>query len=132
MLTRFGVVCLWVYDFALMQSYYQEVLQLPLSGIQPGEGYEPGKDWARFELEGTALELFAMSRSPKRESRTPLPRQNSAVLCFLVADFEAEQAELSSRGVSFSSVGAQEWGKYAHFFDPEGNELQIYQPNPGY
>ena len=32
--------------------------------------------------------------------------------------------------VAFYLVGEQEWGRYAHFRAPEGNELQIYQPKP--
>ncbi len=78
------------------------------------------------------LLLFALSRSPRRAARLPSPRQNSTVLCFLVDDFEAERRALEARGVTFEQAGEQEWGRFAHFRDPEGNELQIYQPRPGY
>ncbi len=67
-----------------------------------------------------------------RAARTPYPRQNSTVPCFLVDDFDAAYRALEARGVAFYLVGEQEWGWYAHFRDPEGNELQIYQPKPGY
>jgi catechol 2,3-dioxygenase-like lactoylglutathione lyase family enzyme len=132
MLNQFGVICLWVRDFPTMQSFYRDVLQLPGSDIHPGEGYKPGLDWVRFELSGTALELFSLSRSPKRMARTHFPRENATVLCFLVGDFEQEYQALEAHGVRFFQAGEEEWGKYAHFRDPEGNELQIYQPNPGY
>lgn len=132
MLNRLGVICMWVQDFARMLSFYRDTLGLPGSEINPGEGYQPGADWARFELQGTALELFDLSRSPKRAARMVSPRENSTVLCFLVDDFAADHRILSERGVTFTQDGEQEWGRYAHFRDPEGNELQIYQPNPGY
>lgn len=132
MLNRFGVICMWVQDFPRTLSFYRDTLGLPGGEIDPGEGYLPGADWARFELQGTALELFDLARSPKRAARIPAPRENSTVLCFLVDDIAGEQKILSERGVSFTQVGEQEWGRYAHFRDPEGNELQIYQPNPGY
>jgi catechol 2,3-dioxygenase-like lactoylglutathione lyase family enzyme len=130
MLNRFGVISVWVQDLAGALSFYRDTLGLPSSNVHPGEGYEPGADWARFELQGTALELFSLSRSPKRAARTPYPRQNSIVPCFLVDDFDAEYRALEARGVAFYLVGEQEWGRYAHFRDPEGNELQIYQPKP--
>jgi catechol 2,3-dioxygenase-like lactoylglutathione lyase family enzyme len=131
MLTRFGVISLWVQDFKSTLAFYRDTLGLPGSQINPGGEDKPGENWARFELQGTALELFDLARSPKRAARTPYPRQNAAILCFLVEDFDAEYKTLEGRGVQFHLVGQQEWGRYAHFRDPEGNELQIYQPNPG-
>ena len=132
MLNRFGVVAMWVQDFPRMFSFYRDTLGLPPSNANPGEGLQAGVDWARFELQGTGLELFALSRSAKRAARTPYPRQNATVLCFLVDDFDVELQALQARGVDFHQVGQQEWGRYATFRDPEGNELQIYHPNPGY
>ena len=132
MLDRFGVICLWARDMKGMVAFYRDVLRLPGSTLDPGEGYTPGVDWARFELQGAALELFPLDRSPTRAARATFPRTNAMVLCFLVGDFDAERRALESRGVVFDQVGDQEWGRFAHFLDPEGNELQIYQLNPGY
>lgn len=131
MLTRIGVVCMWVRDFPAMLSFYRDVLELPGSSVHPGPGYRPGLDWARFELQGTALELFAGSLSPKRAAGIPHPRANSTVLCFPVEEFDAVVEKLTARGVRFRARGAAEWGRYAHFRDPEGNDLQLYRPNPG-
>jgi len=132
MLTRFGVICMYAQDFPRMLAFYRDILQLPQSHIHPGAGYEPGMNWARFELQGTALELFALARSPKRAARLPSPRENSTLLCFIVDNFEAEYQSLVDRGVMVQPKSEAEWGRFAHFLDPEGNELQIYQPNPGY
>lgn len=132
MLTRFGVISLWVQDFKSTLAFYRDTLGLPGGRIDLGGDDKPGENQARFELQGTALELFDLARSPKRAARTPYPRQNAAILCFLVDDFDLEYKALEARGIKFHLVGQQEWGRYAHFRDPEGNELQIYQPNPGY
>jgi catechol 2,3-dioxygenase-like lactoylglutathione lyase family enzyme len=132
MLNKFGTIALWVSDFPDMYAFYRDTLRLPLSSADPGEGHQAGVNWARFELEGTALELFDLAHSPKRAARTPLPRQNAAILCFLVQDFEKARDELALRGVKFTQQGQADWGKYAHFRDPEGNELQIYRQNEGY
>ena len=110
-----------------MLAFYRDVLQLPLAEMPPGESQKPGAEWARFELQGTRLELFALSRSPRRAARLPVPRQNAAVLCFIVDDFEDVQRALAVRGVTFEQSGQRNWGRFAHFRDPEGNELQIYQ-----
>lgn len=40
---------------------------------------------------------------------------------------------MKAKGVRFTKpIGEEEWGRYAHFNDSDGNRLQIYQPNPGY
>jgi catechol 2,3-dioxygenase-like lactoylglutathione lyase family enzyme len=131
MLNRLGVISLWAQDFPRVLAFYRDVLQLPLAEAPPGESQKPGAEWARFELPGTRLELFALSRSPKRAARLPMPRQNAAVLCFVVDDFEAVQRDLTARGVTFEQSGQRAWGRFAHFRDPEGNELQIYQQYSG-
>jgi catechol 2,3-dioxygenase-like lactoylglutathione lyase family enzyme len=132
MLNRFGIIAMWVQDFPRMFAFYCDTLGLPSSEANAGAGQQAGVDWARFELQGIGLELFAIARSPKRAARTPYPRQNATVLCFLVDDFDAELQALQAKGVEFHQVGQQEWGRYATFRDPEGNELQIYHSNPGY
>jgi len=132
MLTRFGVICLYVQDFPRMLSFYRDTLHLPPGRIHPGEDHKLETEWTRFELQGTALELFALSRAPKRLARLPSPRENATLLCFIVDDFEAQYQALLDSGVSMQPRREAEWGRYAHFRDPEGNELQIYQPNPGY
>jgi catechol 2,3-dioxygenase-like lactoylglutathione lyase family enzyme len=132
MTPRLGVICLWVNDFPTMLAFYRDILGFPLSAIHPGAGYMPGTDWVQFALQGAPLELFALTRSPKRASRLPVPRANASVLCFHVDQFGETLQALAERGVNFTSQGEEEWGQYAHFLDPEGNELQIYHANPGY
>lgn len=132
MLTRFGVICLYVQDFPRMLSFYRDTLHLQVSNLHPEEQSGSESSWTRFELQGTALELFALAGAPKRAARLPFPRENAALLCFLVDDFEAEYRALQESGVEMQPRRSADWGRSAHFRDPEGNELQIYQLNPGY
>jgi catechol 2,3-dioxygenase-like lactoylglutathione lyase family enzyme len=127
---RIGVILMKVRDFDGMVAYYRDVLELPVSGVDPGEGYEVGGDWFGFRLPGCDLELFA--ESERTRATIPFPRSNAATVAFLVDDFDVERARLASKGVEFFAEGEQEWGRYAHFRDPEGNDLQIYRPNPGW
>ena len=135
MKARIGVLLLTVRDFAKMLAYYRDQLGLPLGKVHPGEGYQPLKDWARFEPNGpedAALELFD-EKSHTRRFSPPFPRSNAFTIAFKVDDIKSTYAELLKRGVEFTQpIGEQEWGWYVHFRDPEGNLLQLYQPRPGY
>jgi predicted enzyme related to lactoylglutathione lyase len=54
-------------------------------------------------------------------------------IAFAVRDIEAMYERLKARGVTFvTDLGEQDWGRYAHFVDHEGNELQIHEANPGF
>jgi predicted enzyme related to lactoylglutathione lyase len=61
-----------------------------------------------------------------------MPRKNAVTIAFKVQDLASQRDALAAKGVEFWSEGEQEWGRYAHFTDPEGNQLQLYEPNPGY
>jgi predicted enzyme related to lactoylglutathione lyase len=127
-----GVLLLHVHDFPRMLAFYRDTMQLPVSEIKPGDGLTPLVDWVRFELRGTALELFAESTS-QRAAQLPLPRNNAVTIAFRVEDIRAAYETLRQRGVAFpKAVGEADWGWYVHFQDPEGNRLQLYQPRPGY
>jgi catechol 2,3-dioxygenase-like lactoylglutathione lyase family enzyme len=130
MKARIGVILVKARDFPAMVAYYRDILELPVSAADPGEGYEVGGDWFGFHLQGCDLELFA--ESERSRASLPFPRSNAAIIAFLVEDFDAERERLASNGVEFYAEGEQEWGRYAHFRDPEGNDLQIYRPNPGW
>lgn len=132
MLSRFGVICLYVQDFPKMLSFYRDTLHLPLGKLHSSEQSGSETSWTRFEMHGTALELFALARMPKRAARLPFPRENATLLCFIVDDFESAYQALLDSGVEMQPRREADWGRYAHFRDPEGNELQIYQLNPGY
>lgn len=129
---RTGVLLLRVRDFPRMLAFYRDTLGLPIDPIRPGGTYQPLVDWVKFALEPTALELVAESRS-KAPVDLPLPRTNALWLALKVDDIFEAYRELGARGVSFTRpIGEEDWGWYAHFKDPEGNRLQIYQNKPGF
>jgi uncharacterized glyoxalase superfamily protein PhnB len=117
-----------------MLSFYSDVLGLRMNnGVHPGKGNDPRANWARLKpsglSDGAAIELFAESRQ-RQPSAIPFPRNNSIVLAFKVEKVLQTNEELTARGVDFQKpVGEEEWSWYGHSNDPEGNGLQIYQPN---
>jgi len=135
MRAKIGVLLLTVHDFPTMLTFYRDMLGLPLSKIHPGKGYQPLKDWARFEPNGSedaALELFD-EKVHARKIPPPFPRSNAFTIAFKVDDIKSTFEELAKMGLKFTQmIAEQEWGWYAHFHDPEGNLLQIYQPRRGY
>jgi predicted enzyme related to lactoylglutathione lyase len=52
---------------------------------------------------------------------------NASVLTFRVDDLDAEVRRLRGGGVEFFAQGWHDWGGAAHFYDPEGNHLQLFQ-----
>ena len=129
---RTGVILIRVRDFPRMLAFYRDTLGLPVDPIHPGGTYEPLKDWVKFALEPTALELIAESRA-KAPVDLPYPRANALWVALKVDDLFAAYRVLGERGVQFTRpIGEEDWGWYAHFYDPEGNRLQIYQNKPGF
>ncbi len=43
-------------------------------------------------------------------------------------DLDAAMAEMAAKGVVFSPVGEQPWGRHAMFKDPDGNGLVLREP----
>jgi lactoylglutathione lyase len=108
-----------VENLAVSVSFYQNTLGLPLLGRGP--------DWAHFDAgAGTLLELFTggtASAKPKK------PDQQSIVLGLRVDDFDGAVAELMAKGIHFNpeESGEFEGTRWAHFTDPEGNQLEVKQ-----
>jgi catechol 2,3-dioxygenase-like lactoylglutathione lyase family enzyme len=56
---------------------------------------------------------------------TPLEKGNTGI-CFQVDDLDETYKELSSKGVEFTAKPTkEEWGYYAMFKDPDGNEFWL-------
>lgn len=107
---------LFVEDLEASIHFYKDVMGLRLLG--------KGDVWAHFDSgNGTLLELFSggkASREPK------LPAQQSITVGFRVENLENSIAELKQKGVHFiGDVGEYEGTRWAHFSDPEGNQLEI-------
>ena len=110
---------IYVEDLAGSISFYRDVLGLPLLG--------QGEDWAHFDSgAGTLLELFTGGKSTKEPKE---PDQQSIVLGLRVPDLEEAVAELEQRGIHFIPEESGEFAgtRWAHFFDNEGNRLEVKQ-----
>ena len=124
---RLGLTLLYVEDFPTMLVFYRDVLGLPLGEDDPGPGHDIGVDWVQFRTEGgAALELFDHARFGKKLA-FPYPRSNANVITFRVDSVEEEAARLRTLGVELGDIFRADWGAAVHFYDPEGNHLQIFE-----
>ncbi len=48
-------------------------------------------------------------------------------LMVVVEDADAARAELAGRGVPVTEVDEQDWGRFVHFRDPDGNSWTLQQ-----
>lgn len=122
---RLDIVLISTADFAAMQAFYGDVLGLSLIDEDPDPAlHEPGVDWAAFDAGGMRLELFG---TPDAE---PIDRDRIAVVpAFRVEGLDAVIERLQDRGVVFTERGREAWGAYANLRDPDGNLLNLYEPD---
>lgn len=89
-------------------------------------------NYADFEFEGITLSLFErkqMAAAIGAEYHILRKRSDKAALIFKVDDVEAKYRELQKKVDFITEPTVQEnWGiKVAHFRDPAGNLLEIYE-----
>lgn len=115
-----GVANVWmpVENADRAKKFYSEVLELQ---IVKDEG-----EWVEFEANGTRVALNG--REPRGAGA-----EGGPVLTFQPeGNLDDTVAELKDRGVDFpGEISEHEWGRVATFRDPEGNELQLYEPPKG-
>jgi catechol 2,3-dioxygenase-like lactoylglutathione lyase family enzyme len=122
---RLDIVLISTADFPAMLAFYRDVLGLtPIDEDPDPELHEPGVDWAAFDAGGMRLELFG---TPDAE---PDVRDRVAVVpAFRVEGLDAAVTRLQSLGVVFTERGREAWGAYANLRDPDGNLLNLYEPD---
>ena len=96
-------------------AFYRDVLGLRLLG--------QGDGWAHFDAGGGAL--FELMSGGKASPQPKTPAQQPLVVGLRVMDMPAAMAELHAKGIRFTETGAFEETRWAHFSDPEGNQLEI-------
>lgn len=106
----------FVEDLSASITFYKDVLGLPLLG--------EGDDWAHFDAgNGSLLELFSGGKAGQAAKESD---QQSIVLGLRVDHLNGAVAELKGRGVQFTEdFGEFEGTRWAHFLDPEGNQLEV-------
>ena len=119
-------VNLFVQHFDAMLRFYRDALGFETNDIEPGPPCVPMVNWASLLTGSVIIELFdaatfwdpALLHGANRDALQ---------LCFIVDSVEVERARLELAGVRCDPIVTEDWGSYATFRDPEGNQLQIYE-----
>jgi catechol 2,3-dioxygenase-like lactoylglutathione lyase family enzyme len=123
---RLDIVLISTADFPAMLAFYRDVLGLRLIEDEDPDPavHEPGVDWAAFDAGGMRLELFGTAEAG------PDDRDRVAIVpAFRVEKLADVVTELEERGVTFTERGQEAWGAYANLRDPDGNLLNLYEPD---
>jgi predicted enzyme related to lactoylglutathione lyase len=120
--SKIDIVAYTVSDWQRAKKFYGDTLGLPVA-----EFYGDEVGWMEFgPKEGTHLSINLWAGDD------PMPaKSGGAIVVFMVADADATVKELRARGVKCNDPeiipGMVRW---ASFFDPDGNELQIASSVP--
>ena len=106
--------------------------------IQPSQDAKVLADWyAHFgfqlkEYSGgyygkldTAAGMFVFGIHPKKAD-APKKSSGSISIVFTVDDYDGMLASLKKAGITPASTEGDDTGKFAHFVDPDGNEVTIW------
>ncbi|HEV8135762.1 MAG TPA: hypothetical protein VGP85_13870 [Pyrinomonadaceae bacterium] len=124
---------------AFAQSQTSRILYVGAISINPCQDAKVLADWyARFGIEtreykggyygklDTAAGLFAFGIHPKKAD-APQKCSGSISVVYRVENFEGSLSSLKSKGLTPDSVEKDpDQGQFAHFHDPDGNEVTIW------
>ncbi len=117
---------LYATDCDALAAWYQRVL-----GI---ETQKYGKAWfvewpgADIHPGGTRLRTVTFAIF---DGEGPVAETKTARLGFRVPDLDAAIAAIEARGVEvIRKPEADDYGRFAWLFDPEGNKLELWEPPP--
>jgi predicted enzyme related to lactoylglutathione lyase len=130
------LICLSASAFA--QSPAVKILYVGAISIEPSQDARVLADWyARLGIEtkefkgeyfakiDTAAGTLAFAIHPKKAD-APMKSSGSVSVVFRVEDFEGSMASVKTRGLSPDSTESDAFGKFAHFHDPDGNEVTLW------
>ena len=104
-------VAIVVSDAKKSAQWYKEKLDLE---VRDNEGH-----WITVAPKGSSVLLHLCET-------TPLEKGNTGI-AFSVDDIDRAYTEMSGKGVEFTAKPKKtEWGTYAMFKDPDGNEFWLY------
>jgi len=114
---RISIIWLPVTDLGRAVDFYTERLGL--------DERSRNSNWAEVEVGGVRIGLNA------NEQETP--GDGGAVIAFQPrASLDQAVSRLREHGIEFpGEVSEHPWGRVASFKDPDGNDLQLYEPPPG-
>ena len=123
---------------ALAEPPPAKILYVGAIAINPCQDAKVLADWyTRFgittkEYQGgfygkfdTAAGVFVFGIHP-RKADAPKKCSPSISVVFRVDNYEASVASLKTKGLSPESTEKDETGQFAHFHDPDGNEVSIW------
>jgi predicted enzyme related to lactoylglutathione lyase len=130
------LICLSVSAFA--ESPPAKILYVGAISIQPSQDAKVLADWYALlgietkEYKGgyygkidTAAGTVAFGIHPKKAD-APAKSSASVSVVFRVEDFAASMASLKAKGLSPESTEGDQFGQFAHFHDPDGNEVSLW------
>jgi predicted enzyme related to lactoylglutathione lyase len=115
-----GVAAVWlpVTDMGRAVAFYGDTLGLPVT--------EHDSDWSEVDANGVKIGLNG--------SEPESPRGDGGALVAFQPDGEIDQVvqRLREAGVEFAGeISEHPWGRIVPFKDPDGNDLQLYEPPSG-
>lgn len=111
-----AVVWLPVSDMPRSLSFYRDTLSL--------DELQSGEDWAELDANGLHIGLNATER-PGTEGGAVIAFQPRNSLDEAVEQLRAEGVEIAGE------ISEHPWGRVTTFKDPDGNDLQLYEPPSG-
>ncbi len=81
-----------------------------------------GEYYAKIE---TAAGTVAFAVHPKK-AEAPPKSSGSVSVVFRVENFDESLSSLKARGLSPESIEKDPYGQFAHFHDPDGNEVTLW------
>jgi predicted enzyme related to lactoylglutathione lyase len=102
---------------------------LPVSEMNAAVAFYRDKLGLEVEEHGDWSEVSAGSERIGLNASESPAGSGGAVIAFSVDDLDATVERLKGNGVEFSGeVSEHPWGRIAPFEDPDGNDLQVYEP----
>ena len=123
---------------AYAQSPPSKILYVGALSINPCQDAKVLADWySQFGIEtrefkggyygklNTAAGLFAFGIHPKKAD-APQKCSAGVSVVYRVEDFDGSLSALKSRGLLPDKIEKDQTGQFAHFHDPDGNEVTIW------
>jgi predicted enzyme related to lactoylglutathione lyase len=133
-----GVAFVFLAVSTSAQSPQSKLLYVGAISINPCQDAKVLANWyARFGIEtkeyhggyygkiDTAAGLFAFGIHPKKVD-APKTCSGSVSVVYRVENFESSLSALKSKGLISDKIEKDDTGQFAHFHDPDGNEVTIW------
>jgi catechol 2,3-dioxygenase-like lactoylglutathione lyase family enzyme len=118
-ITSFEIVSVPVSDPQRSKLFYRDVLGFDLIREDP---MGPGQTWIQLSPHGCTTTIALVTWFDQMR-----PGGLQGVM-LNTGSIDADHAALTDRGLKLSKIGAEPWGRYATFNDPDGNGWILREP----